>query len=300
MRGRKGRRRQSLKINAVRHRGMISDTPEAIKQILFAGCRGMSSVEKFDRVRELNQLLEVLALSDIRSKHPNATEREHLLFASARRLPADLFNCVLDLAFKEQRGVPTDPLRVVRHLAKIFEQLDVVYWVGGSMASAVYGEFRATQDVDFVADLKSEHIPLLVAACGEDFYLDREMIEDAVETQTSFNLIHLETMYKADVFIMQQTAWAGAEKARRQVKQMRFDDETVSIYVASVEDMILQKLAWYRLGGEVSDRQWSDVQGMLGTQRDDLDYPYLRQWAKELNLSDLLQQSYEEAGIEPG
>jgi len=71
-------------------------------------------------------------------------------------------------------------------------------------------------------------------------------------------------MYEADIFIMEQTAWANEERARRQTKQMRFGEEIASVYVASAEDMILQKLAWYGLGGGVSDRQWSDVQGMLG------------------------------------
>jgi hypothetical protein len=285
-------------MDVVRHRGMISDTPPAIKRILFAGYRRMSAIEKFDRVRELNQLLEALALSDIRSKHPTATDREQRLYAVARRLPEEVFHHVLNIAFTEQTPMSTDPLRVVSRLAGIFEELGLIYWLGGSMASAVYGEFRATQDVDFVAELRHEHIPLLVAACGDDFYLDSDMIADAIATQSSFNLIHLATMYKADVFIMQQTAWANAEKARRQKKQMRFEEEIVSVYVASAEDMILQKLAWYRLGGGVSDRQWSDVQGMLGAQADTLDYQYLNRWAEDLNLTDLLRQAYEDAVIE--
>jgi hypothetical protein len=188
----------------------------------------------------------------------------------------------------------------VSRLVGIFEELGIVYWLGGSMASAVYGEFRATQDVDFVAELRPEHIPLLVAACGGDFYLDSDMIVDAIDMQSSFNLIHLATMYKADVFIMQQTAWANAEKTRRQQKQMRFGEEVVSVYVASAEDMILQKLAWYRLGGGVSDRQWLDVQGMLCAQADTLDYQYLTRWAEDLNLTELLRQAYEDAEIKAG
>ena len=104
-------------------------------------------------------------------------------------------------------------------------------------------------------------------------------------------------MYEADIFIMEQTAWANEERARRQTKQMRFGEEIASVYVASAEDMILQKLAWYGLGGGVSDRQWSDVQRMLGAQEATLDYQYLGRWAEELTLTDILLQAYEDAEI---
>jgi hypothetical protein len=61
--------------------------------------------------------------------------------------------------------------------------------------------------------------------------------------------------------------------------------------VATAEDTLLAKLDWYRLGGEVSERQWRDVLGILEVQAGSLDLDYLRKWAKELRVSDLLERA---------
>jgi len=61
-------------------------------------------------------------------------------------------------------------------------------------------------------------------------------------------------------------------------------DPPRSAWVKSAEDTVLRKLQWYRAGGEVSDRQWSDVLGILMAQGDRLDQSYLRQWADALGF----------------
>jgi len=68
-----------------------------------------------------------------------------------------------------------------------------------------------------------------------------------------------------------------------------------SVYIVSPEDIILAKLEWYRLGGEVSDRQWRDVLGVLKTRAGELDLDYLRKWAGELKVNDLLERALDEA-----
>jgi len=68
-----------------------------------------------------------------------------------------------------------------------------------------------------------------------------------------------------------------------------------SVYVTSPEDVILSKLEWYRMGGEVSDRQWRDILGVLKTRQGELDLDYLRKWAGELKVSDLLERALREA-----
>ena len=60
--------------------------------------------------------------------------------------------------------------------------------------------------------------------------------------------------------------------------------------VKSPEDTILRKLLWYRMGGEVSDRQWSDVEGIVASWGDDLDLGYLRGSAVELEITDLVDR----------
>jgi hypothetical protein len=61
--------------------------------------------------------------------------------------------------------------------------------------------------------------------------------------------------------------------------------------LAAPEDIILNKLEWFRLGGEVSDRQWGDILGVMRVQGESLDMKYLRAWAKKLALSDLLEKA---------
>ncbi len=65
--------------------------------------------------------------------------------------------------------------------------------------------------------------------------------------------------------------------------------------LASPEDTILSKLEWYRMGGEVSDRQWRDILGVLKTRSGELDLGYLRTWAGELKVADLLERALKEA-----
>ena len=72
-------------------------------------------------------------------------------------------------------------------------------------------------------------------------------------------------------------------------------DPEQSIFVTSPEDVILSKLEWYRMGGEVSDRQWRDILGVLKTRAGELDLTYLHQWAKELKVNDLLERILKEA-----
>jgi hypothetical protein len=123
------------------------------------------------------------------------------------------------------------------------------------------------------------------------------MIRDAIRERGSFNVIYLDTMYKADVFIPKQTPWAGEQMARRRPERFGEGDQAVILSVASAEDMVLQKLEWFRMGGGVSDRQWGDVLGILKVQAGSLDDDYLRRWADEPGLSDLLGKALEEAGI---
>jgi hypothetical protein len=68
------------------------------------------------------------------------------------------------------------------------------------------------------------------------------------------------------------------------------------LFFPTPEDIIIQKLVWYRLGFSQSDRQWRDILGVLKVQFDKLDLGYLQYWALELELSDLLTRSLMEAG----
>ena len=190
----------------------------------------------------------------------------------------------------------SEPEIVAQHIIQAFDTLGIEYAIGGSVASTVHGIPRLTRDVDFVAVIADSAIAPLVAALESDFYVDADMIREAIRNTLSFNVIHLPTMIKADIFVRPSTPFALAEWERRVRKQIGPDADSPEAYIASAEDMILQKLNWYRLTGERSDRQWGDVQGILKVQGAALDFAYLRQWAAELALTDLLKNALADAG----
>jgi len=184
-----------------------------------------------------------------------------------------------------------DPLLVVSEVASALDTLGVRYVVGGSVASMLYGIPRATQDVDLVAELHAEHAEPFAEQLRETFYVDVDMILDAVRRRASFNVIHLGTMFKADVFIAAMDAWGRTEMERGRLERVGEGADAVTIRFATAEDTVLHKLVWYRLGGEISDRQWRDVLGVLAVQATALDDAYLDRWAPELGVADLLARA---------
>ena len=187
-----------------------------------------------------------------------------------------------------------ESVAVTLQVAESLEQLGVRYLIGGSIASTTHGIMRSTLDVDLLADLRPEHIPPLVEALSGTFYLDVQAIQEALARRSSFNLIHLETMFKVDIFLTHGRAFDQSQMERRRLQILTPDPERAA-YLASAEDIILAKLDWYRQGGEVSERQWRDVLGVLTVQAGRLDLAYLRRWAAELAVSDLLERALEEA-----
>lgn len=139
-----------------------------------------------------------------------------------------------------------EPIGVTLAVIGALDALDVPYLIGGSLASALHGVMRATMDADLVADLRQEHIAPLVLALGDAFYADTRIIRSAVQEHGSFNLIHLETMFKVDVFVASARSFDRSQLARRQLHVLSNDPERRA-YVASAEDIILAKLngiAW--------------------------------------------------------
>jgi hypothetical protein len=187
----------------------------------------------------------------------------------------------------------TDALRVLLEVVAIFERLRIPYCLGGSLASSAHGVPRATLDADVVADLRPEHAAALVEALAATFYVDRARVDQAIATRGSFNAIHLETLFKLDVFAVRDDPGARRGFERRQRLQLVAEPAT-AIMVASPEDLVIEKLRWFRLGGEVSDRQWGDVTGILRVQGARLDRGYLESAARDAGVEDLLSRAWEQ------
>lgn len=183
-------------------------------------------------------------------------------------------------------------------VAQILEQIGVPYFIAGSAASSIYGLPRATQDVDFVASLEPEHVPFLVAKLEGEFYVDETAVREAVAKENSFNIIRWATMDKVDVFVRRLEGFTRSEFERRQPVTIKVREQNVTLYVASAEDTLLYKLLRIKKGGEVSERQWADIVGILKVQDNKLDWAYLTKWASEFGILDLLHRAARETESE--
>jgi hypothetical protein len=193
--------------------------------------------------------------------------------------------------------VVADPIEVALRVARALEACGVSYLVGGSLASALSGEPRSTLDVDLVVALAESEIDRFISALGDEFYADADALRQAVRERSCANLIHLGTSTKVDLFILGGSPLDETQMNRRQRVRVRTDpDRYLDVYTA--EDILLQKLRWYRMGGEVSDRQWRDVLGIVLVQGSALDEAYLREGATTLGLADLLERALRESGEE--
>jgi len=190
-----------------------------------------------------------------------------------------------------------DPIQVMLLVVESMEQLGIPYLIGGSLASSIHGIARATRDADIIADIQEKHAEVLAGSLKDRFYVDIDMIKEAIRHRSFFNLIHLDSMFKIDIYILKQYPFSKEEFKRRQ-KIILIPSPEKTAYVATPEDTILSKLKWFRMGGEASDRQWNDVLGILKVQKGRLDMDYLQRWARELNLADLFKRSVEEAEID--
>jgi hypothetical protein len=167
--------------------------------------------------------------------------------------------------------------------------------VGGSLASSLYGVARTTLDADLVADLRLAHVPRLVSALRGAYYVDAGMIADAIARKSCFNVIHLATMFKVDVFVLKDRAYDRTALGRIYPDSLAPEEPGAEVFLAAPEDVVLNKLEWFRLGNEISERQWHDAVGVLKVQKDRLDKRYLAHWAAELGVTDLLQRALQEA-----
>jgi len=180
----------------------------------------------------------------------------------------------------------------------VFEKLHVRYYIGGSVASSAHGIARSTQDIDIIADLHLRHARLLVDALTQSFYVDFEMVQEAIQRRTAFNLVHFESMTKIDIFVLKPRPFDLQAFERICSSGLENSLAGRQFQLSSPEDIVLKKLEWYRQGGEVSERQWTDVLGVLKVQSKSLDMAYLLKWAVQLGVEDLLKRSLADAGLE--
>ncbi len=189
-----------------------------------------------------------------------------------------------------------EPAHVAATVTRLLEKLGIPYAVAGSLASSLHGVPRATQDVDIVAAISRKHVEAFTAELKDEFYVDENMIYDAIANTSSFNIIHLNTMLKVDIFVTPQRG-RPKEELERAKKQIIDESEGIQFSVLSAEDTIVSKLKRYRMGNETSSNQWNDVLGILRVQAENLNSECLKRAAEQLDVTDLLQRACAEAEI---
>ena len=187
-----------------------------------------------------------------------------------------------------------EELMVLRSFTDILEQLGITYAIGGSMASSIYGSVRFTEDADITVEPFDKLAEKLFELLKLEYYISRAAMYQALRQQGCFNVIHLASAFKIDVFIRKNSVFEEQLMARR--KKIKLCDSWEKLFsVVSPEDIILLKLQWYRDGGCSSEHQWNDVLGVLTLQAEKLDFEYLNKWAANLEISGLLEKAIQEA-----
>ena len=188
-----------------------------------------------------------------------------------------------------------DILAALAPVVAAFDGLGVRHYIGGSVASTMHGAIRSTMDVDVVCDLRADQVEAFLAAFGADVYVSQAAVRQAVEKRSCFNVIHLPTAYKVDVFVSRGRPFDVAAMERAIPLPLAAGRET-TVPVATPEDSIVAKLEWFRLGDETSERQWQDVSRLVALHGDVLDLAYMRRMAESVGVADLLDRLLRSTG----
>lgn len=180
-------------------------------------------------------------------------------------------------------------MSVFAEFAAELDRLEAPFVVGGSLASSVRGVPRSTIDVDLVVRIGLRQVAELAESLGSGWYVDVDQAREAIRHGRAFNILHPASGLKFDLFPA-TTAFRNAEINRATIEPLDVDGEIVECPVATAEDILLAKLRWYADGGCVSEKQWSDIVGIV-RMNPSLDRAYATDWAKEMDVADLLDRA---------
>jgi len=178
----------------------------------------------------------------------------------------------------------TDQNTFLRRVIEALIEAEIPYMIAGSVGSSFHGQPRATNDADIVIDPTKNQLSIFLEQLVPDFYVSQQAALQALEDRAMFNVIDIQSGYKADLIIRKQRPFSQQEFSRRISAHLLGMDA----YVLSPEDSILSKLEWTQ--GRDSQTQLNDALGVLNLQKDKIDFDYLKHWAKELGILDALEQ----------
>ncbi len=177
----------------------------------------------------------------------------------------------------------------IERLVGILNKAGVLYMLAGSLGSSFHGQPRATNDIDIVIDPTLGQLEKFLDLLGTDFYVSRPTAVEALYKKLSFNIIDNKSGWKADMMIKRNRPFSSEEFNRRESG----DFMGMKLDVLSAEDAILSKLEWYKQ--TQSNQQFRDILGIIEVQSNGLDMDYLKNWARQLNVSEELKLLINEA-----
>lgn len=272
-----------------------ADTSVEAELVLFDLLRSLSLWQKAAKLSAWTKGCWELRLAGIKLQYPHASNvqiREQFARATLNEEYANL----AELKNYDRPIVLNDPISLALAIAEILDSLEIPYLVGGSVASGLYGEPRSTQDIDLVVDLSLAKAAELIQVVQTRFYTSEDAVKDAILRQASFNLIDLESLGKIDIFVLKENPFHRSEFQRRQAKVVRTNPDRYLI-IATPEDIILQKLLWFKMTRHESQKQWRDILGVMKLQGENLDFGYLWRWADTIGVTESLQQALTESGL---
>jgi len=173
-----------------------------------------------------------------------------------------------------------DELQVLSLVTQRLDRAGIAYMVTGSVAVSFYASPRMTRDIDLVIDIREADITRIVNLFKNEFYIDRDMIAEAIRDEGAFNIIHNEHVIKVDLFVRKSGEYRQVEFARR--CKVRID--STEVWMVSPEDLVLSKLWWAK--DSHSEQQLSDVKSiMLNVQ--EMDRAYIQKWVRSLRLTEI-------------
>jgi hypothetical protein len=265
----------------------LSDTAPDVERLMYEAYRRMPPARKWQLVSDAYTVARQLHAAGHRLRQPGATQAE---LNRAWALMALGPGPWIDRMEFATMPPPAEHVRAIKFVVAVLDDLNIRYAIGGSLASSTHGAARYTQDADIAVEpFPGKERLFALRFPSSEYYADEQMIRDAVARRSSFNILHLLTAFKIDIFVQKDRPFDRELLARR-IKAPVFGESEGEFGVVTAEDSVLLKLEWYRIGGEVSDRQWGDIIGVMKTQGERLDAAYLDKWALEIGVKDLLER----------
>lgn len=276
--------------------GEMLDTSEKARRFYYGRLAGLSGPERLGLINQMVRGVRAIAAAGIRSRFPDVSDGRLRYLIAERSYGAEAISGDLQGRLLVSAGNPAgdDVTSIALRVARVLESEGIEYMVGGSIASGIYGEPRSTQDIDVAVRLPEASIHRVVERLGPDFAVDEEMLREAARTSRGANIFFLPTFMKIDFFARGRSPYDEEEFSRRTAIEPVPGER---LFASSVEDNLLWKLRWFRMGGEVSDQQWRDVLGILRISGPVLDLAYLRRWATEHRVGDLLERALQQAAF---